>query len=75
MDLRKTQEPLKTRYREDADSALITLTARASLQEGPTSCSIDIGRAIYHAQAHPGVGGAGTAACSGDILLDRKSVV
>lgn len=33
------------------------------------ACSVDIGRAIYEAQAHSGVGGAGTAACSGDLLL------
>ena len=33
------------------------------------SCSIDIGRALYEAQAHPGVGGPGTGACSGDLLL------
>ena len=33
------------------------------------SCSVDIGRAIYQAQAHAGVGGPGTAACSGDLLL------
>ncbi len=32
-------------------------------------CSVDIGRALYEAQAHSGVGGAGTAACSGDLLL------
>jgi hypothetical protein len=30
------------------------------------SCSVDIGRALY-AAAHPGVGGAGTSACSGDL--------
>ena len=35
----------------------------------PISCSVDIGRAIYDAQAHTGVGGAGTSACSGDLLL------
>ena len=33
------------------------------------SCSVDIGRALYEAQAHSGVGGSGTAACSGDLLL------
>jgi uncharacterized OsmC-like protein len=33
------------------------------------SCSVDIGRAIYQAEAHKGVGGAGTSACSGDLLL------
>src|SRR4051812_7918634 len=69
MDLKEMQAPLKARYREDAEAALVTLTARASEQEGPTSCSIDIGRAIYEAQAHAGTGGAGTAACSGDMLL------
>ena len=33
------------------------------------ACSVDLGRAIYEAQAHTGVGGPGTAACSGDLLL------
>jgi uncharacterized OsmC-like protein len=33
------------------------------------SCSVDIGRALYSAEAHPGVGGPGEAACSGDLLL------
>ncbi|HTZ84971.1 MAG TPA: OsmC family protein [Candidatus Acidoferrales bacterium] len=30
---------------------------------------MDLGRAIYNAEAHTGVGGAGTGACSGDLLL------
>jgi uncharacterized OsmC-like protein len=30
---------------------------------------VDLGRAIYDAQAHAGVGGSGTGACSGDLLL------
>jgi len=33
------------------------------------ACSVDIGRALYQAQAHAGAGGSGTAACSGDLLL------
>lgn len=33
------------------------------------ACSVDIGRALYEAQAHTGIGGAGTSACSGDLLL------
>ena len=33
------------------------------------ACSVDVGRALYAAQAHSGVGGPGTAACSGDLLL------
>src|SRR5438105_4165184 len=70
MDLRTTQQPLKDAYRMDPEKAQITLTARGSdADDGPISCSVDIGRMIYEAQAHPGVGGAGTGACSGDLLL------
>ena len=38
-------------------------------RDGALSCSVDIGRALYAAGAHPGVGGSGMAACSGDLLL------
>ena len=41
----------------------------AAPTDAPVACSVDLGRAIYEAQAHTGVGGAGTAACSGDLLL------
>ncbi|HEX2119101.1 MAG TPA: OsmC family protein [Acidimicrobiales bacterium] len=69
MDLRELQRPLKQRYRAEPASALLTLRASASQQDSPMACSVDIGRAIYEAQAHSGVGGPGTAACSGDLLL------
>jgi uncharacterized OsmC-like protein len=69
MDLRAVQKPLKERYREDPASSRITLVARGAQSETPIACSVDLGRTIYEAQAHPGVGGAGTAACSGDLLL------
>ena len=69
MDLRATQSPLKQRYREDPSAARITLVARGSQTDVPISCSVDLGRAVYDAQAHAGVGGAGTGACSGDLLL------
>ena len=69
MDLRSVQKPLKEKYRGEPGSSRITLNAKASQQEVPVSCSVDIGRAVYEAQAHEGVGGAGTAACSGDLLL------
>src|SRR5262245_19852530 len=69
-DLRETQAPLKDRYRADATSALLTLSAtQAPHDANPVACSVDLGRAIYEAQAHLGVGGPGTAACSGDLLL------
>ena len=69
MDLRATQKPLKERYREDPSASRITLKARGSQTDAPITCSVDIGRALYEAQAHIGVGGPGTGACSGDLLL------
>ncbi len=66
--LRK-QKPLKERYRSEPGSSRITLRARGSQAGTPISCSVDLGRAVYEAQAHAGVGGPGTAACSGDLLL------
>jgi uncharacterized OsmC-like protein len=69
MDLRAAQKPLKERYREDPAASRITLVAHGGQGETPIACSVDLGRTIYEAQAHPGVGGAGTAACSGDLLL------
>src|SRR5438309_3373712 len=69
MDLRELQRPLKQGYRDDPATALLTLEATASQHDGPVSCSVDIGRAVYAAQAHAGVGGPGTAPCSGDLLL------
>jgi uncharacterized OsmC-like protein len=69
MDVRAMQEPLKTGYRSDPQSGRITLTARGGQVDQPIGCSIDLGRAQYEAQAHAGVDGEGTGACSGDLLL------
>jgi uncharacterized OsmC-like protein len=69
MELREIQKPLKERYREDADASKITLRAEGAEGEDAMNCSVDIGRAVQAAQAHSGVGGAGTQACSGDLLL------
>ena len=68
MDLRAVQQPIKDAYRADPGQARITLTARSSAADTPVACSVDLERAIY-AQAHTCVGGAGTATCSGDLLL------
>jgi uncharacterized OsmC-like protein len=69
MDLREIQKPLKDKYRSEPESSKIKLTATGSETDAPISCSVDIGRAVYDAEAHTGVGGMGTAACSGDLLL------
>ena len=69
MDIRSLQRPLKDVYRQSPASSRITLVAHGRQTNAPISCSVDLGRAIYDAQAHKGVGGAGTGACSGDLLL------
>ena len=69
MDIRSIQTPLKDQYRRDPASSRITLTAKGSENATPLSCSVDIGRAMYQAEAHKGVGGSGGTACSGDLLL------
>jgi uncharacterized OsmC-like protein len=69
MDLRSLQKPLKERYRSDPNASQITIRAKGGQTDAPIACSVDIGRAIYQAEAHQGVGGAGTGACSGDLLL------
>jgi uncharacterized OsmC-like protein len=69
MELREVQRPLKEAYRADPATAVLTLRAKASEQDSPMACSVDIGRAVYEAQAHAGTGGPGTAPCSGDLLL------
>lgn len=69
MDIRSAQKPLKEQYRSNPNSSRITLVAKSGQTGTPVACSVDIGRALYEAQAHVGVGGSGTAACSGDLLL------
>ena len=69
MDLKSLQRPFKERYRSDPSSSRITLRADGNQTATPLTCSVDIGRAVYAAEAHAGTGGPGTGACSGDLLL------
>ena len=67
-ELRAVQAPIKEQYRQDPNSAVITLRADGSLADG-ISCSVDTGRALAVAGLHPASGGDGTLLCSGDMLL------
>ena len=69
MDLRSIQKPLKEKYRSDPNSSRITLNAHSAESSTPIACSVEVGQKLIEAQAHRGVGGPGTAACSGDLLL------
>jgi uncharacterized OsmC-like protein len=68
-DLKSVQAPLKARYREEPQAALVTLRASGSIGEGVT-CSVETGRAIARAGLHPASGGTGANLCSGDMLLE-----
>src|SRR3954451_23975744 len=67
--LRQVQAPLKDRYREEPDAAMITLHADGELGSEEVACSVETGRAMVEAGLHPATGGDGSLACSGDMLL------
>ena len=68
-ELRAIQNPLKQRYRETPEAALITLRAQGRLADGIT-CKIETGKALVSAGLHTATGGSGLSACSGDMLLE-----
>ncbi len=67
--LRALQAPIKARYREAPDAAVITLKARGTVGEGIT-CKLETGKAMVEAGLHPATGGSGLELCSGDMLLE-----
>ena len=69
-ELKALQAPLKSRYRDEPDAALITLTAAGNLDGSGITCSVETGRALVEAGLHPATGGDGSFACSGDMLLE-----
>src|SRR5688572_14218710 len=68
-ELKTLQAPLKERYRNQPDSAIVTLKAHGKIGEG-ISCKVETGHALVAAGLHPATGGDGLLACSGDLLLD-----
>ena len=69
-DLRALQAPLKQRYRETPEAAVITLKAKGEIGDETLTCKVETGRALVEAGLHPATGGDGIAACSGDMLLE-----
>jgi uncharacterized OsmC-like protein len=68
-ELRSLQAPLKARYREHPETALVTLKAEGRVGENVT-CKIETGKARVEAGLHPATGGDGRSACSADMLLE-----
>lgn len=67
--LKSLQAPIKAKYREEPDAALVTLRAEGRIGEGLT-CKLETGQALVAAGLHPATGGDGLSACSGDMLLE-----
>ncbi len=68
--LRDAQGPLKKQYKDDPESAVITLEADGELDGSGVACKVSTGRALAEAGLHPATGGDGTQLCSGDMLLE-----
>ena len=68
--LRATQAPIKERYKSDPKAAMITLSARGSIENEGIACKVETGRALAVAGLHPATGGSGMELCSGDMLLE-----
>jgi len=69
-ELRGIQAPLKDRYREDPEQAVVRLEATGDLSGEGLTCSVTTGKALVEAGLHPATGGDGLSACSGDMLLE-----
>lgn len=68
-ELSAIQAPLKQKYQQNPEEAVVTLRAEGDLGEG-IACKVDTGRALVEAGLHPATGGDGSQACSGDMLLE-----
>jgi uncharacterized OsmC-like protein len=69
IELKNLQAPLKEKYKQQPDSAVITLKAQGKIGED-ISCKVETGQALVEAGLHPATGGTGLLACSGDLLLE-----
>jgi uncharacterized OsmC-like protein len=69
-ELRALQAPLKDKYKQTPQAAVVTLKAKGTLEDGSLVCKVETGRALVEAGLHPATGGSGLQACSGDMLLE-----
>jgi uncharacterized OsmC-like protein len=67
--LRAIQSPLKQKYKDQPDSALITLHAEVRLTDNIT-VELKTKTGTIMAGLHPATGGSGEETCSGDMLLE-----
>src|SRR3982751_7001598 len=68
--LRALQAPIKERYKQDPEAAVVTLVAQGAIDDARVACKVETGRALAVAGLHPATGGTGAEICSGDMLLE-----
>lgn len=68
--LRALQAPIKERYKQTPEAAVVTLRAQGRLDGDGLTCKVETGKALVEAGLHPATGGDGLAVCSGDMLLE-----
>jgi uncharacterized OsmC-like protein len=68
--LRAAQAPLKARYKDTPSAAVHQLRAKGRVDQKSLTCALVTGKAGVPAGLHAATGGDGTAACSGDMLLE-----
>ncbi len=69
-ELRAMQAPIKDRYKNDPQAAVVTLKAKGTLDDTNIACKVETGRMLAAAGLHPATGGSGMELCSGDMLLE-----
>ncbi len=68
--LKAVQTPLKKRYREEPESAKVSMQSRGIVRIGEQSCEVETASGKVVAGLHRAAGGDGSGVCSGDMLLD-----
>lgn len=68
--LREKQAALKSRYKEQPESARLTLRARGRVLQQDVALKIETGHGQVTAGLHPYTGGSGAESCSGDMMLE-----
>src|SRR5688572_3452102 len=67
--LRALQAPVKQRYKDDPDSAKLTLKAEGTLEGKNLVCAVKSFHGATPSGLHSATGGTGADACAGDMLL------
>jgi uncharacterized OsmC-like protein len=70
IDIRERQRPLKERYKEEPESAILRNSVRSEfIPDDPLRSRIRVGEHTYEVATHAMAGGLDGEVCSGDVLL------